>query len=39
MLCLMHEGEPYGHLRIEPNAISVEVLAHLVGIRLSECAG
>jgi hypothetical protein len=31
MICLMHEGEPYGHLRIGAKAISVELLARMVG--------
>src|ERR1700737_2903416 len=31
MMCLMHEGEPYGHLRIGMKAISVELLARIVG--------
>jgi hypothetical protein len=31
MICLMHEGEPYGHLRVGAKTISLEVLARMVG--------
>lgn len=31
MLCLMHEGEPYGHLTVLGRAMSPEALAKLVG--------
>jgi hypothetical protein len=31
MICLMHEGEPYGHLRFGTKTISVEILARMVG--------
>jgi len=31
MICLMHEGTPYGHLRVGTMAISVEILARMVG--------
>ena len=31
MLCIMHDGTPYGHLSIEGQPVSVEQLARLVG--------
>lgn len=31
MLCLMHEGEPYGHLTVFGRPVTVESLAKLVG--------
>ena len=31
MLCLMHEGEPYGHLTVQGRQISSDMLARLVG--------
>lgn len=35
MLCLMHEGEPYGHLKVSNKIIKVDVLARMVGESLS----
>jgi len=31
MMCLMHDGQPYGHLTIDAEAISIADLARLVG--------
>jgi hypothetical protein len=31
MICLMHDGEPYGHLRVGAKSITEDVLARLVG--------
>jgi hypothetical protein len=38
MLCLMHDGEPYGHLSAKGVALSSAHLARLVGISADECA-
>lgn len=37
MLVLMHDGDPYGHLSIAGEAITVETLASLVGISERIC--
>ena len=38
MLCLMHDGDPYGHLRIGQSNISSEQLARMVGCKLGDVA-
>jgi len=39
MLCLMHEGEPYGHLTINGRAIELRTLSRLVGAEMKRtCA-
>jgi hypothetical protein len=35
MLCLMHEGEPYGHLTVFGRPIEPQALARLVGESLA----
>jgi len=36
MLCLMHDGNPYGHLRVGDRVIGVQQLARMVGSTLKE---
>ena len=35
MMALMHEGDPYGHLRTGQREITPEILARMVGARVS----
>lgn len=37
MLCIMHDGEPYGHLKVGRDDIHGDVLARMVGITLDQC--
>lgn len=37
MLCIMHECEPYGELRVNGNPMSTGQLARLVGMSMAEC--
>jgi hypothetical protein len=32
MLCIMHDGNPYGHLRVNEKDVQLEVLAKMIGI-------
>jgi len=36
-ICIMHECEPYGELRVNGKPMSTEQLARLVGMSLAEC--
>lgn len=36
MLCLMHQAEPYGHLRVVGKSLDASALARLVGVPLEE---
>lgn len=39
MMCLMHEGCPYGHLKVGEKDILAPILARMVGISLPEVEG
>jgi hypothetical protein len=39
MICLMHEGSPYGHLKVGGKVIHAANLARMVGATLSEAEG
>jgi hypothetical protein len=37
MICIMHEGEPYGHLLVSDRPPTTKQLAALAGISHAEC--
>lgn len=39
MMCLMHDGTPYGHLRVHAKDILPPILARMVGVSLPELEG
>jgi len=36
MMCIMHQAEPYGHLRIGPQLVTSEILARVLGISIED---
>lgn len=37
MICLMHEGNPYGHLKVGSKDIDKDILARITGCSITDC--
>jgi hypothetical protein len=37
MICLMHEGSPYGHLKVGSKDIGKDILARITGCSVTDC--
>ncbi len=37
MICLMHEGSPYGHLKVGSKDIGKDILARITGCSITDC--